>query len=408
MRWKERLWDLMACFITVNLFVMLLDGLLKTPIYSIVSLHNLIISDASINDLHYLIREETEDYEPKLSGELILVNTGSLPNDSFRLALSRLIQVLDRYQPKVIGLDLVFDSSQKAIGTSELLATVATTPRMVTGKSSQNGTTDLVISPSSAYGVVSFPNNQSTIRRYSSQENAFGVVLAQMLKKDSLAAFDESTFFINYQTMSDGVYTVHSPEFDFVLVDSSYRPSGFLMLEGKDILKNDSLTLLALARLGKGRAFLLGHLGNTNLYNVKFDNEDKHRVPPERQLVNREKSMFGILIHANAIENILNPELRYSCWSDSLIYQIVRALIILVYMYYLLFYKLIKIVNIFFSIFLISFPVIYLVLYLMTFQIYIDLGFVLIQIILLEDAVEVYQSLRNLIFKKLGYEKIHF
>lgn len=266
MRWKERLWDLMACFITVNLFVMLLDGLLKTPIYSIVSLHNLIISDASINDLHYLIREETEDYEPKLSGELILVNTGSLPNDSFRLALSRLIQVLDRYQPKVIGLDLVFDSSQKAIGTSELLATVATTPRMVIGKSSQNGTTDLVISPSSAYGVVSFPNNQSTIRRYSSQENAFGVVLAQMLKKDSLAAFDESTFFINYQTMSDGVYTVHSPEFDFVLVDSSYRPSGFLMLEGKDILKNDSLTLLALARLGKGRAFLLGHLGNTNLY----------------------------------------------------------------------------------------------------------------------------------------------
>lgn len=408
MRWKERLWDLMACFITVNLFVMLLDGLLKTPIYSIVSLHNLIISDASINDLHYLIREETEDYEPKLSGELILVNTGSLPNDSFRLALSRLIQVLDRYQPKVIGLDLVFDSSQKAIGTSELLATVATTPRMVIGKSSQNGTTDLVISPSSAYGVVSFPNNQSTIRRYSSQENAFGVVLAQMLKKDSLAAFDESTFFINYQTMSDGVYTVHSPEFDFVLVDSSYRPSGFLMLEGKDILKNDSLTLLALARLGKGRAFLLGHLGNTNLYNVKFDNEDKHRVPPERQLVNREKSMFGILIHANAIENILYPELRYSCWSDSLIYQIVRALIILVYMYYLLFYKLIKIVNIFFSIFLISFPVIYLVLYLMTFQIYIDLGFVLIQIILLEDAVEVYQSLRNLIFKKLGYEKIHF
>lgn len=408
MRWKERLWDLMACFITVNLFVMLLDGLLKTPIYSIVSLHNLIISDASINDLHYLIREETEDYEPKLSGELILVNTGSLPNDSFRLALSRLIQVLDRYQPKVIGLDLVFDSSQKAIGTSELLATVATTPRMVIGKSSQNGTTDLVISPSSAYGVVSFPNNQSTIRKYSSQENAFGVVLAQMLKKDSLAAFDESTFFINYQTMSDGVYTVHSPEFDFVLVDSSYRPSGFLMLEGKDILKNDSLTLLALARLGKGRAFLLGHLGNTNLYNVKFDNEDKHRVPPERQLVNREKSMFGILIHANAIENILNPELRYSCWSDSLIYQVIRVLIILVYMYYLLYYKLIKIVNIFFSIFLISFPVIYLVLYLMTFQIYIDLGFVLIQIILLEDAVEVYQSLRNLIFKKLGYEKIHF
>jgi len=36
------------------------------------------------------------------------------------------------------------------------------------------------------------------------------------------------------------------------------------------------------------------------------------------------------------------------------------------------------------------------------------LGFVLIQIILLEDAVEVYQSLRDFILKKLGYEKIHF
>jgi len=44
----------------------------------------------------------------------------------------------------------------------------------------------------------------------------------------------------------------------------------------------------------------------------------------------------------------------------------------------------------------------------MTFQIYIDLGFVLIQIILLEDAVEVYQSLRDFILTKLGYEKTHF
>jgi len=408
MRWKARLWDIVACFVAVNLFVMLLDGLLKTPIYSIVSLHSLIISDASINDLHYLVREETQDYEPKLSGDLILVNTGSLPNDSVRLALSNLIQVLDKYQPKVIGLDLVLDSNFIDLGTSELLKTLATTPRMVIAKSPQIGTLNPVISPSSACGIVSFPDNQSTVRRYSSQGNTFGVLVAQMLKKDSLAAFDESTFFINYQTMADGIYTVRSPEFDFVLLDSSFRPSSFLMLEGKDILNNDSLTLRALALLGNGRAFILGHLGNTNLYNVKYDGEDRHRVPPERQLVNREKSMFGILIHANAIENILNPELRYSCWSDSLIYQIIRAMIILIYIYYLLYYKLIKIINIFFSIFLISFPVIYLVLYLMTFQIYIDLGFVLIQIILLEDAVEVYQSLRDFILKKLGYEKIHF
>jgi len=408
MRWKARLWDIVACFVAVNLFVMLLDGLLKTPIYSIVSLHSLIISDASINDLHYLVREETQDYEPKLSGDLILVNTGSLPNDSVRLALSNLIQVLDKYQPKVIGLDLVLDSNFIDLGTSELLKTLATTPRMVIAKSPQIGTLNPVISPSSACGIVSFPDNQSTVRRYSSQGNTFGVLVAQMLKKDSLAAFDESTFFINYQTMADGIYTVRSPEFDVVLLDSSFRPSSFLMLEGKDILNNDSLTLRALALLGNGRAFILGHLGNTNLYNVKYDGEDRHRVPPERQLVNREKSMFGILIHANAIENILNPELRYSCWSDSLIYQTIRALIILIYIYYLLYYKLIKIINIFFSIFLISFPVIYLVLYLMTFQIYIDLGFVLIQIILLEDAVEVYQSLRDFILKKLGYEKIHF
>jgi hypothetical protein len=408
MRWKARLWDIVACFVAVNLFVMLLDGLLKTPIYSIVSLHSLIISDASINDLHYLIREETQDYEPKLSGDLILVNTGSLPNDSVRLALSKLIQVLDKYQPKVIGLDLVLDSNFIGLGTSELLNTLVKTPRMVIAKSPQIGTLKPVISPSSAYGIVSFPDNQSTVRRYSSQENTFGVLVAQMLKKDSLAAFDESTFFINYQTMADGIYTVHSPEFDFVSLDSTFRPSSFLMLEGKDILNNDSLTLRALALLGNGRAFLLGHLGNTNLYNVKYDGEDRHRVPPERQLVNREKSMFGILIHANAIENILNPELRYTCWSDSLIYQIIRAMIILIYIYYLLYYKLIKIINIFFSIFLISFPVIYLVLYLMTFQIYIDLGFVLIQIILLEDAVEVYQSLRDFILKKIGYEKTHF
>ncbi|MFM7588038.1 MAG: CHASE2 domain-containing protein, partial [Bacteroidota bacterium] len=285
---------------------MLLDGLLKTPIYSIVSLHSLIISDASINDVHYLIREETQDYEPKLSGDLILVNTGSFPNDSVRLALSNLIQVLDKYQPKVIGLDLVLDSNFIGLGTSELLKTLATTPRMVIAKSPQIGTLNPVISRSSAYGIVSFPDNQSTVRRYSSQENTFGVLVAQMLKKDSLAAFDESTFFINYQTKANGIHTVHSPEFDCVSLDSTVRPSSFLMLEGKDILNNDSLTLRALALLGNGRAFILGHLGNTNLlYNVQYDGEDKHRVPTERQLVNREKSMFGILIHANAIENIL-------------------------------------------------------------------------------------------------------
>ena len=57
----------------------------------------------------------------------------------------------------------------------------------------------------------------------------------------------------------------------------------------------------------KNKIIIIGHLGE-----ILNDSNDKHRVPCDTsQFILRDKKMYGAVIHANAIENIIHPSSRY-------------------------------------------------------------------------------------------------
>jgi len=108
--------------------------------------------------------------------------------------------------------------------------------------------------------------------------------------------------------------------------------------------------------------------------------------------------MFGVQIHANVIENYLNPDVRFNCWSDSTFFFLFRNILIFLFIYYTLFINYGKALNII-SLAFLTYPIIYIVLYLMTKNIYIEIGLTMLQFLFLEEVVEVLESIFNFITK---------
>lgn len=395
---RKKLLKLLVFYVAMHLLFVGIHWLSQKPIFNLISLEHLITSDASLNDLHYPLRRQQEADPPSLTGKVILINTGSLPKDSFRQGLAQTLNRIAAFNPKVIGVDHDFNPDTSIQGTQELIDALQRTPQLILASKTTMPYTPLPLSAPIQYGNVEFPDHQSTIRRYSSDTAAFAFRIAQHLTQFPLKKPANKTFVINYLTGADGYFTPNSDFYLFYAAAPEEKQSSFLMLEAGDILKRDSLTLDALRLLAPGRALILGHLGNPNLFNRSNDIEDKHRVPVDTNLINRERTMDGVLIHANVIENLLTPTNRFLTISDSWLFALLKQILILLFLYYLLFCSLGKAINIL-LLTLLSFPLIYFVLYLMNRNIYLEIGLTLLQFMILEEVVEVFESIHHLYSK---------
>ena len=176
------------------------------------------------------------------------------------------------------------------------------------------------------------------------------------------------------------------------------KSSKFIVIEGKDLLiKKDYIEVL-LRNYAQDNALLIGHIGSDKLFDVFNDREDRYKVPSDKNLIEKKETMFGVQIHANVVENYLNPDVRYSCWSDTIFFSFFKNILIFLFIYYILFINYGKALNIITLAFL-TYPVIYIVLFLMTNNIYIEIGFTMLQFLLLEEVVEVLESIKHFINK---------
>jgi len=144
-----------------------------------------------------------------------------------------------------------------------------------------------------------------------------------------------------------------------------------------------------LKNLMYGKIIILGHLGNPHMYH-KFDVEDKFKAPTDPlHISDRERILAGPVIHANAVENLLDPEnMFYECrgfWFDLL-----QQFFYLLYISFSLFYRLDnlrkKLVLGILSLMSIIF-----VLYLMEFNIYLTMGTTLLQLLVIEEISEMFE-----------------
>lgn len=398
---KSKLVKLFSYYFLFQFLFLVISNLSDKPIFNLITLENLLVSDASLNDLYYPLRDKQETDVNLLSGKIVLINTGSLQRESFRKELSEVLDKVQEFEPSVIGIDHQFDfTSSNLSGSQELIRAINQYNNIIiAGPNNKEGSLNNFVK-SSVTVSVSLPLGQSTIRRYYSDTSTFAYKLAQKISNNSIKKLDRESFVIHYLTSNTGYYTLKNPEYEFYKLLPDSKQSKYLLLEASDILNNDSATVEALRILSPGKALIIGHMGNTALSVLENDIEDKHPVPCDTNFVNRGKSMAGMLIHANAFENILEPKNRFTCLTDSFLANFIKQLFILLFMYYLLFTNFGKAFNIF-SIFIISVFAIFIVIYLMTKGIYLEMGLTLLQLLIIEEIIEVFDSIHHLIANKI-------
>jgi hypothetical protein len=342
--------------------------------------------DLSLNDLHYKIDRKIN--RSKLSKEIILINTGSLSVDNFRGELAELLLQIDSFNPKVIGVDHDFDDDTTRFGTEELLNSIEFIPNIVLARNGRDTSKKMSLSKDKL-ADVSFPEYFNSVRRYYSNESTFASKIASIFKPGLKSDLVIDSFIINY--VGHDFFELKRSNFREFLFTNDYS-NQFPMIQSSDILSSSNYEKKIIKKLLNGKIILLGHLGNTCLTDFRNDSEDKFAVPCDSNMLFRSKTMNGLLIHANAIENLINPECRFNVLSDQLWFLFLEELLILLYLYFLLFAKAGKLINILLMLGL-SLPVLYLTLYFMQNNIYIEMGTTLLQLLLFEELVEIIEPL---------------
>jgi prepilin signal peptidase PulO-like enzyme (type II secretory pathway) len=115
--------------------------------------------------------------------------------------------------------------------------------------------------------------------------------------------------------------------------------------------------------------------------------------------------MYGSVIHANAFNNILHEDSRYTDWSGWP-FILITNLLLLAFIGFLIFFHYPKIINIV-LVTLLTLPMLYLAVKFMEYGIYISVGATVLHLIVIEEMVEVidpfYKRIANkfkLMFKR--------
>ena len=384
MKKYSKLFRVLSYYIVIKIILVFITWLYSFSFLNFISFEHIMSSDVSINDLHYRLEKKSAKAN-QLSNQLILVNTGDLPDTNFRASLALVITKLQKFNPKVIGIDHQFrvDDTNK-IATAYLKSAIENNPDIILGYDKHN---ENVLKFNIKKGVVNFPENQISIRKYYNSDAAFAFQICNKISSgDNKLSSKEEEFFINYVC-------------DSVLPYDKFWDNGFCAFNSIDLLKNDSSLLNYLSTNGKGKAFLIGNLGRDINKKNNFDIEDKHKVPCDKDLVNREKSMYGLLIHANVIENLLNPKYQFYDLTSSWIFILITQFCYLYLIYYFLYTDNWKLFNII-LLFTLSIPFLFIVLGAMSYGIYIGAGLTLLELFVIEEMIEILHPIENKILKR--------
>lgn len=329
--------------------------------------------DLEWNDLHYKTVDTQNNSHYTREKSVVLINSGTLSKDSFRLELANVISKVKKFNPKSIGIDIDFDNDSR-IGTKELKDEINYDSKIVVA-------IDTAVNPKSKVdfkvkkGIVNFPStNYGSIRSYFSDNSTFGYMLAKIAYsnriKNKLSKNKEFT--IHYSTLEGGISNCDSFATginDFKYIDANSLLKKLDQIEFyKDHIKN--------------KIIIIGHLGE-----ILNDSNDKHRIPCDTsQFILRDRKMYGAVIHANAIENIIHPSSRFLELSkfENMILEEILFIIFLC----LLFCEFGRLLNILILV-LLSIVYIIFIIKIMDFNIYIKVSNTLLYLLIIEEFYDV-------------------
>ena len=409
----KKIYKLISAYLLLKVLFWFLTWLCSFKFMGLIEIKEFAGADLSFNDLFYKVNRLSNTPIQKSSGNIVMINTGSLSSDSFRFKLAAVISKVGDYKPKAIGVDHDFSNDTSIYGTHELSNALSLlSNKVVLGRrDSRKNKDDFMEFDSSKYGVVDFPM-QITVRRYSESVNSFANqmrIVGSSLRSDRSAEShlntevdENSDFVINYIYHHDGngLYDFKDNFFE----DANDLSDGLLLIEGKDLLEMNKLDSTIVRNLLRNNYVIIGHMGPYNFTDKGHDNDDKFRVPCDTNLINRDRVMYGAVIHANALANLLMPDLRYANIEDGLIFKIFKELLLLMFVYYLLFLNLGKMGTVT-ILALGSLGMIYLTLLLMKKGIYLEIGGSLLQLLVLEEAFQSIEPFLHKFYNRISLKK---
>lgn len=382
---NKRFFKLLFFYVLVLFFGWVLNLALSLDVMNVLRLELDAANDLSLNDLHYKINSRTREH---VSGtDIILINSGDLDPLTFRQELANLVEVVSLYEAKVIGIDHTFQQDSRIMGTASLVEELSNNKKVVLALDT-SGKDDLKIQ-NATYGMVNFIQQPQTVRRYEGGTRTFA---AQIAKKFGLKhEMPDDPFLINYV----------APDYQSIAFTSQAvnelvfsKPCVVPVFNAREVMNANDASML------KGKIVLIGHFGSTALREIKNDLEDKFLVPSDTNMIFRSPSIPGVLIHANAIDNLLRKEVRFTEVSATWWFKCVGVLFVFAYLYFLIFVEAGKVVNIILMLGL-SLPALFVVLYLMQYNWYIEMGSTLLQLLVFEEMVEIFSPFYRWIQHKL-------
>jgi CHASE2 domain-containing sensor protein len=393
MRRNKQIVKVLVYFGIFKLLFIGLALLLQQNFMQVFEIQNLGSKDFSFNDMYYRVKlKEGLEYSPHFSKKktVVLINSGSLDRENFRYALSRVLYRLERFEPLAIGIDHTFSkkSAQADSSTHQLKEAITTTSNLVLAKIPSESQSSIQFNR--PLGEVELPVVHFSIRYYKDGPQTFASKLGEAagFEKDDYNESD-GKFPIHYSSVQNGL--VHWLNMENHLYDINFK-----YVEAPELF--DTSQFKALKKILRNKIVIIGHLGSPDAFNL-FDVEDKHPVPVDtNNVANRERIMPGAVIHANALENIIHPKNKFSEWKG-LTLLLLTELVFLLYLIFIMFTEFGKLFNVL-LLAIISFPLIYLVLFMMEGGVYVTLGVTLLQLLMVEEVLEIidfiYDKLRRL------------
>ncbi|MDA9206942.1 CHASE2 domain-containing protein [Crocinitomicaceae bacterium] len=361
------------------------------------------LADISFNDFHYrevhskIKHDGKNDYllhykDHKYPKEVCLVNIADLPDSNFRSEFIHLIERLQGFGPKVVGVDITFDSSLPLSKEIQELGTNYS--NMVWAQKNKNDLAGKIDFGPQNMGFTRLITDTKTIRKYSSSTKSFANRLVRKAyPKIKIKPLDDEVFNIHYNSLENGMVRYDLVNDPLIEYNYHYIPASDIM----DTSMMDMNILMSLDSELKDMVVIVGYLGQEG--RRSYDVEDKWCTPTDvNNMVQRDPLMYGSVIHANAFNNILHEDSRYAEWSGWP-FVLITNLLLLGFIAFLIFFHYPKIVNIA-LVTLLTLPMLYLAVKFMEYGIYISVGATVLHIIVIEEIVEVIDPFYNAISKR--------
>ncbi len=394
-------------FGTISIFVMM--WLLNTVVVNLdfLNVFGEVLDDYRVIDIVFAKDPETQQsklrLEPAIDTNIVIVNIGELD----RADIAQQITILNKYKPRVIGVDIIFSKLIEPEQDSLLAMAFAQTENLVLGTKllKPNLNKDNVLIWDSL--KTSFPmfnkhadrnGFANTISTGNSQFETWREAAIQEKTKNGKTEFCFAAEILEfYDPKAAKIMKTRNNDYEII----NYRGNleKFTILETDDVLEEKfDGSIIA------GKIILLGYLGKD--YKATIWDDDKYYSPMnEKQVGRTTPDLYGIVGHANIISMAIHNEYinELPQWSDYLFAFIIGFFNVALFAYinfsrtwdiwYGILTKVIQLVESIFLIYLI-------IIFFADYNIKIDVTVTIAVVLLSGDILEIYFSLFLALFEK--------